>query len=74
MRILFADLDGFQSPYGDYLVRNLWVQLVKIIFAGFSPLTGITQLETLCTNDLLNPNKGFQSPYGDYLVRNCKLY
>ena len=38
----------FQSPYGDYLVRNLdCLHLVyKCLQVCFSPLTGITQLET----------------------------
>ena len=64
---------AFQSPYGDYLVRN---PKFVVFFDASLPMFQSPYGDYLVRNfpdlNFSNVTQGtrFQSPYGDYLVRN----
>ncbi len=68
-KLLFGQ---FQSPYGDYLVRNIIKYEFFLIIPKVSvPLRGLlSQKLAQPLISFITDIKRFQSPYGDYLVRN----
>ena len=62
----------FQSPYGDYLVRNMHELLANGHICMFQSPYGdyLVRNFGVRVGDRLSFDGMFQSPYGDYLVRN----